>query len=95
MCVVVVVVVCVWGGGRGPVNIIVLTLATTVFPKIYRVYPGALMRQLIEYAILRGLVVPCMVPGVKTCVRASLKANMSPKNTQLNTISYIFLPKSN
>ena len=52
--------VCVWRGGGGTVNIIYHMLDTSnyCFPlKIYRVYPGALLRHFIEYAIFRGLVV--------------------------------------
>ena len=63
VCVVVVVmVVCVWGGGGVPsISFILLHMLDTsnyCFPlKIYRVYPGALLRHFIEYAIFRGLVV--------------------------------------
>ena len=50
------------GGGGGTVNIIFLLhmidTSNYCFPlKIYWVYPGALLRHFIEYAILRGLVV--------------------------------------
>ena len=69
---------------------------------IYRVYPGAFLMHLIEYALLResgGYPTPCMGSGAKpvtkNCFRAFLRAKMSPQDTQLNTISYIFLPKSN
>ena len=56
-------VVCVGGGGGGvpSISFFLLHMIDTsnyCFPlKIYRVYPGALLRHFIEYAILRGLVV--------------------------------------
>ena len=55
----------------------------------------------IEYAFLRGSgdYPPCMGSGAKPVAKNSLRAfqrtKMSPQDTQLNTISYIFLPKSN
>ena len=52
--------VCVWGGGVPSILFFLLHMIDTsnyCFPlKIYRVYPGALLRHFIEYAILRGLV---------------------------------------
>ena len=67
---------CVWGGGGGgTVNInFIVTYARhqqLLFPlKICRVYPGALLRHFIGYAVLRGLVIiPLYGPGVKPCGR--------------------------
>ena len=47
--------VCVGGGGVPSISFFLLHMLFSL--RIYRVYPGALMRHFIGYAILRGLVV--------------------------------------
>ena len=77
--------VCVVGGGGGTLII------------IPRCGPVAFYR----VRILEGMwgLSPCMGSGVKPVAKNSFRtfqrAKMSPQDTQLNTISYIFLPKSN
>ena len=68
--------VCVWrGGGEGTVNIIFIVTNVRhqqllFYLKKCWVYPGALLRHFIEYAVFRGLVVLRLYgPGVKSCGR--------------------------
>ena len=86
MCVCVV--VCVWRGGGVPsISFFLLHMLDTnnyCFPlKIYRVYPGALLRHFIEYTILRGLVVLPLygargeAPVAENGFRAFQRAKMS------------------
>ena len=99
------------GGGGGRVLSLsffllhMLDTSSYCFPLkyIWYIYPGAFLIHFIEYTLLKGSggypPPPCMGSGAKPVAKNSFRAfqnaKMSPQDTQLNTISYIFLPKSN